>query len=207
MLCLASQAALALVMSPAAFFSPTSTRAIAHMSTSAVERDDLMAADADAVFAVIDRDGSGEISRDELLEHLVQCGYSAEAVDKVFMKLDADRSGCLSREELRSGFRQFTPLRQAPGFGNYNEQFKEQIHVDADALFNAIDADNDGEITDFELRIHLRQFGNFTDVAITNIFELLDADANGGIDRDELRSAFVRYSALRLAIGQGPTFK
>jgi Ca2+-binding EF-hand superfamily protein len=110
-------------------------------------------------------------------------------------------------EELIAGFTNYTPLRKAPGFGTYNEQFKELIHADADALFNAIDGNNDGEITDAELRVHLRQFSNFSDAAITNIFSMLDTNANGGVDRTELRSAFVRSSALRQAIGQGPNFK
>jgi Ca2+-binding EF-hand superfamily protein len=55
--------------------------------------------------------------------------------------------------------------------------------------------------------VHLRQFSNFSDAAITNIFSMLDTNANGGVDRKELRSAFVRSSALRQAIGQGPNFK
>ena len=84
------------------------------------------------------------------------------------------------------GFLNYTPLRKAPGFGTYNEEFKEEIYADADALFNSIDANNDGEITDKELRLHLRQFSNFSDAAITNVFQMLDADENGGIDRDEV---------------------
>jgi calcium-dependent protein kinase len=139
--------------------------------------------------------------------HLTASGYKAEAVEKIFEKLDIDKSGCLSLEELIAGFTNYTPLRKAPGFGTYNEQFKELIHADADALFNAIDGNNDGEITDAELRVHLRQFSNFSDAAITNIFSMLDTNANGGVDRTELRSAFVRSSALRQAIGQGPNFK
>jgi len=106
------------------------------------------------------------------MSHLTASGYKAEAVEKIFEKLDIDKSGCLSLEELIAGFANYTPLRKAPGFGNYNEQFKELIHADADALFNAIDGNNDGEITDAELRVHLRQFSNFSDAAITNIFSM-----------------------------------
>eukprot|EP00900_Chrysochromulina_parva_P024448 jgi/Chrpa1/6637/Chrysochromulina_OHIO_Genome00014248-RA len=163
--------------------------------------------DAEAVFSVVDVDGDGTVTKEELMSHLTASGYKAEAVEKIFEKLDIDKSGCLSLEELIAGFANYTPLRKAPGFGNYNEQFKELIHADADALFNAIDGNNDGEITDAELRVHLRQFSNFSDAAITNIFSMLDTNANGGVDRKELRSAFVRSSALRQAIGQGPNFK
>lgn len=163
--------------------------------------------DADAVFNVIDVDGNGSISEEELVTHLVSAGYKAEAVAKIFEKLDTDKSGELSRDELRAGFLNYTPLRKAPGFGNYNEEFKDEIHDDADELFASIDFDNDGEITEAELRVHLRTSSDFSDTAITNIFQMLDINKDGGITREELRSAFVRSSALRLAIGEGPNFK
>jgi len=163
--------------------------------------------DADAVFTVIDVDGNGSIDLSELTDHLVGCGYKADAVQKIFEKLDTDGSGELSKEELRAGMVQYTPLRKAPGLGNYNVEYKEEIHVDADNLYNTIDEDGDGEITDVELRLHLRQFSDYSDAAISNIFEMLDVDSDGGITKEELRSAFVRNSALRQAIGAGPNFK
>jgi len=163
-------------------------------------------ADADMVFAVIDVDGDGTVTLDEITEHLIKSGYKPEAISKIFEKLDTDQSGSISQEELRAGFVNYSPLRKAPGFGNYNDQFKEKIHVDADALFSAVDANNDGEITDAELRVHLRQFSSFSDPAISNLFTMLDIDENGGIDKEELRKAFVRFSALRLAIGTGPNY-
>ena len=101
----------------------------------------------------------------------------------------------------------YSPLRKAPGFGNYNAEFEEEIFADADALFDSIDQDADGEVTDVELRIHLREFSKYSDKAITAIFSFLDLDSDGGISRDELRKAFVSYSALRQAIGAGPNYK
>lgn len=71
--------------------------------------------------------------------------------------------GEIGKEELRAGFRAFTPLRKAPGLGNYNEEFVSEIHADADSLFNAIDIDGNGQITEAELRVHLREFSNFAD--------------------------------------------
>ena len=55
--------------------------------------------------------------------------------------------------------------------------------------------------------MHLREFSKYSDKAITNIFDFLDIDEDGGISREELRSAFVSYSALRQAIGAGPNYK
>ena len=79
------------------------------------------------------------------------------------------------------------------------------MFVDSVVGTDSIDEDGDGEITDMELRVHLREFSKFTDKAITRLFTFLDIDSDGGITRDELRSAFVSYSALRQAIGSGRT--
>ena len=67
------------------------------------------------MFSVIDENGDGGISLEELTKHLLKSGYNEAAVQKVFDKLDTDKSGELSRDELRSGFLQYTPLREAPG--------------------------------------------------------------------------------------------
>lgn len=43
--------------------------------------------DADAVFFVIDENGDGTISRDELMAHMTRCGYSEQAVNTIFEKV------------------------------------------------------------------------------------------------------------------------
>ena len=35
----------------------------------------------------------------------------------------------------------------------------------------------------------------------------MDVNKDGSIEREELRAAFIKYSALRQAIGEGPFFK
>jgi len=164
-------------------------------------------AEADAVFSVIDVNGDGAISKAELTKHLVGAGYTAAAVDSIFSKLDTNQDGELSPEELREGFVKFAPLRTAPGMGAYNSDFVSEINADADSLFNAIDIDGNGFISETELRVHLRSFSDYSDVAITKLFAMLDVNSDGDIEREELREAFVRYSALRQAIGSGPNFK
>lgn len=163
--------------------------------------------DADAVFSVIDVNGDGSIDRAELLEHLTKAGYDEKAVNMLFDKLDTDQSESIDRNELREGFLKYTPLRTAPGLGAYNQQFVEEIHADADALFAALDKNNDGAISKDELREHLKQFSGYSFKAISTIFKTIDVNADGGIEATELRDAFVKYSALRLAIGEGPHFK
>jgi hypothetical protein len=36
---------------------------------------------------------------------------------------------------------------------------------------------------------------------------MLDVNEDGDVSQEELRNAFVKYSALRQAIGEGPNFK
>jgi Ca2+-binding EF-hand superfamily protein len=164
-------------------------------------------ADADAIFAIIDENGDGAISRAELLKHLTKAGYTEQAVNMLFDKLDTDKSEAISIDELRAGFLQYTPLRSAPGLGAYNADYVEEIHTDADSLFAAIDTNGDGSISKDELRAHLKDFSKYSFKAISKLFKLLDVNKDGAIERTELRDAFVRYSALRQAIGEGPTFK
>jgi len=168
---------------------------------------DSIEADANAVFSIIDVNGDGGISRDELMAHLTKAGYNEKAVEVLFEKLDTNKDDEISREELQAGFLKFTPLRAAPGLGAYNAQFVTEIHADADVLFAAVDADGSGSISKDELRNHLKQFSPYSFKAIGNIFKLLDVNNDGEIERDELRDAFVRYSALRQAVGEGPNFK
>jgi len=164
-------------------------------------------ADADAVFSVIDVDGDGSITRTELVLHLHKAGYSEDACNMLFEKLDTNQDEVISREELRAGFLNYTPLRSAPGLGAYNSNFISEIHADADALFAAIDVNGDGTVSKDELRDHLKQFSKYSFKAISNLFKMLDVNKDGDIEREELRNAFVKYSALRQAIGEGPNFK
>lgn len=163
--------------------------------------------DADAVFSVIDIDGDGSISLDELTNHLKTSGYADDAIAKIFARLDVNNDGSISKEEFRDGLIAFSPLRSAPGLGNYNSQFVDEIHADADRLFSSCDADNNGSISREELKDYLSIVSKYSDRAIDNIFQNLDVNYDGEISKEELRDAFVKYSALRQAIGEGPNFK
>ena len=65
-------------------------------------------AQADALFDVIDADGSGVIDADELRAYLLGGGDHAaqiknDAFDTLFQSLDLNRDGVICRDELREG--------------------------------------------------------------------------------------------------------
>jgi hypothetical protein len=122
-------------------------------------------ADADAIFAMIDLNGDGAISEEEFYDHMTDCGYTEEAVSSLFKTLDLNANGLICKEELRNGLVTYEQLRKAPGLGNYNAQFVDEISADADAVFDVIDVDRSGGITDLELREYLLE-RDFEDAAV-----------------------------------------
>jgi Ca2+-binding EF-hand superfamily protein len=164
-------------------------------------------ADADFIFRVIDEDGDASISLEEFMGHMGKSGYADDAMRKIFAALDTNKDGAISQDEFRSGLVKFSQLRSAPGLGEFNLQFVKEIHADSDFLFNSIDIDGNGTISKDELKKHLSRTSKYSDPAINKIFRMLDANKDGEISKAELREAFVRYSALRQALGSGPNYK
>mmetsp|Transcript_130 Transcript_130/g.157 ORF Transcript_130/g.157 Transcript_130/m.157 type:complete len:290 (+) Transcript_130:147-1016(+) len=73
---------------------------------------------------------------------------------------------------------------------------------EADELFDSIDVNNDGGITNDELREYLEKAG-YTKESIRYLFTAFDSNADGIISREEMRYAFSNYeiSALYKAFG------
>jgi Ca2+-binding EF-hand superfamily protein len=164
--------------------------------------------DADCIFTIIDVDGSGTISREELTDHLSVAGYTKKVINKIFARMDVNNDNQISEKEFRGGMVLFTALQSAPGLGNYNAEFVQEMYQDADNVFNSADADGDDEIDQSEMKSHLgRMFPKSSDKTTDNIFKMLDTNGDGRVSREEFRDAFCRYSALRQAIGEGPNFK
>jgi len=188
---------------------PQATTTTTTTSLSAVAgKEEDVGRDAEMVFSIIDVDGNGFISRKEMVGHLSKSGYTTEVINKIFAKLDVNADNEVSLSEFKEGLKLMGALRSAPGLGNYNSEFVKEIHEDADALFRSVDADRNGGIDEDELKDHInRNLSKYSEDAIGRIFKSIDSDGNGKISQEELRDAFVRYSALRQALGEGPNFK
>ena len=72
----------------------------------------------------------------------------------------------------------------------------------ADAVFDMIDENGDGEISSLELRKHLRAKG-YSEASCDGVFSALDLNGDGALSREELRLSFEKYdfTALSLALG------
>lgn len=64
-------------------------------------------ADAAAVFAEIDTDGSGSITPAELSCRLSDLGFEEEEITQLFITLDTDGDGNITEEEFVKGFEQY----------------------------------------------------------------------------------------------------
>lgn len=151
-------------------------------------------AEADVFFDKLDADGSDTIDVAELRAHLTSTGYKLSAVDAIFPLLDADASGEVDRDELRAAFVKFEDpsMRLALGLGT----------SEADAAFERLDVNRDGAVSQDELAAYLTSNGYPSpEVTAQTIFQTLDVNGDGSVSREELRQGYVKYSALRQALG------
>lgn len=74
---------------------------------------------------------------------------------------------------------------------------EEDLMADADDVFRALDVNNDGEISNEELRAYLQDTGCSSQV-IRGLFTALDANADGAISLEEMRFAFQNYETAAL---------
>ena len=85
-----------------------------------------------------------------------------------------------------------------------NDVLEDLFFREADAIFDTIDVNDDGEISNDELHTHLVEKGYPSD-SIRMLFTALDKNADGIISREEMRYAFSNYeiSAMYRAFGLG----
>lgn len=168
-------------------------------------------AEADETFSKVDANGDGKIELHEFQRYLAGSGYTPADIDRWFASLDAaPTDGVISPEEMRMGYLRYesATLRLALGLrASMDAQQPQHDPHDsrlqlADELFDVIDANGDGAISNRELRGHLQGTG-YSLTTIDAIFKALDINNDNEVSREELRVGFARYeySALRVTLG------
>jgi len=151
--------------------------------------------EADALFDKIDTDRDGAVSVEEFKRYLngLKDAWATSFID-IFSLFDLDASGELSREELREAWVKYEDpgLRLALGLGT----------SEADIIFDQIDSNGDGAISEVELRHHMVMAGYpFPKATAATIFRTLDRNGDGRVSRTELREGHDSYMAIRAALG------
>lgn len=79
----------------------------------------------------------------------------------------------------------------------YMALIQEDLMADADEIFRELDINNDGEISNDELRSYLEGRGSSPQV-IRGLFTAIDSNADGAISLEEMRFAFAHYETAAL---------
>ncbi|KAG1712379.1 hypothetical protein DVH05_000127 [Phytophthora capsici] len=167
----------------------------------------------DACFAHFDKDGDGNIKKEEFLRGMTELGFSADkaVIDGVIKLLDRNDSGTISLSE----FKQLFPVTSSP------EPTKEKVEsgssgapapkateeklqklllsaeasgVDVKQCFAHFDTDNSGVITKDEFVTGIKQlpgFENLLDEETLAIVQKFDKDGSGSVSLQEFE-AFLR---------------
>lgn len=111
-------------------------------------------------------------------------------------------SNCLLADEALHQRSPYQPLKQSSDETQYD--VITDMVAEANSIFDSIDVNNDGEISNDELQANLEESG-YSPETIRNLFTALDKNADGVISREEMLFAFSNYeaTALFMALGKG----
>lgn len=161
------------------------------------------------VFAAVDTDNSGSVSSSELQNMFAKLGYEVtpELVAQVISQVDGDGSKTLSFDEFVSLLVLIVEASNAQQSGDVQEATNEAGEAEAaivlseDAtnaareLFDAVDTDKSGSVSNTELGELLRQLGyNASEEQLAQLVAVVDDDSSGNLNFDE----FVRLIVLLL---------
>jgi len=115
----------------------------------------------------------------------------------------ASRSGTFSGVSLHESVTATSSTKEPAELPLESDWFANN-DVMSDSIFDKIDTDKDGTISNDELQVHLEGIG-YSNMSIRTLFATLDKNADGLISREEMRFAFTNYDiqALYEAFGVG----
>jgi len=134
----------------------------------------------DAIFKSIDTNQDGVISPEELSNHLVtKMGYTPEYTDYLFTSFDSDDDGEITMKEMRFAFYNFEALSMYMTFGVGGSDITSRVA--------------------FQKFLDRPQYGEDSDKLVVDdmadlIFEMIDTDGSGEIDRKELLAYFEKIT-------------
>mmetsp|Transcript_14465 Transcript_14465/g.36314 ORF Transcript_14465/g.36314 Transcript_14465/m.36314 type:complete len:282 (-) Transcript_14465:344-1189(-) len=144
--------------------------------TTTKQQDIYLLDEVDSIFDCVDKNGDGEITLEELKEHLVgEMGYTKEYTEYLYESIDTDSNGSISREELRFAFYNFEALSMYMTFGLGGADMTQRSSFKKLALAESTGQDNAKLLLD--------------DLAEL-IFDMIDTDSSGEISKEELRDHF-----------------
>ena len=140
-----------------------------------------------SAFAIIDADGNGFITADELLQHLLAAGQEPETIAELFQTIDTSKDGKISLEEWTAamdGGQIAAELPLPPGL--------------LERIFGAIDTSGNGTLSRAEIEGFATLLGQTTaddaaQAAIAAFNGGLDELFRGGLDTSVPKATFVAY--------------
>eukprot|EP01084_Bolivina_argentea_P270276 459533_1 len=139
-------------------------------------------------FALFDKDGSGSIEKEELLDILIQLDprMTRDEFEKLLAEYDTDGDGQIDWPEF------VVLMKPAIVDINFDDTDAKMTEEDMKSAFNIADADGSGMIEKEELGSLLASLGQALTIDdLDALFIELDADKSGGIDFDEFKNLMV----------------
>ena len=150
------------------------------------------------LFNALDTDGDEEVTFGEFerfcLHLVMQTSTLTHVLRDIFDKVDTDHSGAIDEKELSAALQSDDTIKELIHHGRCADVLRPLLECghNVKEVFLAMDDDGNGEVDwdefrDFFVDTAVRVSGVIESIRM--VFNLIDTDRSGAIDREELRSA------------------
>jgi len=150
---------------------------------------------ADSMFDLADTSGDGVINQEEFEFYMKKhTNHDKQMIRECFYVIDVDQNGDITRDEARNAFLKKRKDLRGGEISDKAKSYEEElleVSRDADALFDKADFDKNGALSITEFELYMKRNTKHSEAAIQQLFHTMDADKNGFITREEVRSAYV----------------